>query len=519
MLYGLIFFLLSLAAIFSYNSGMTDTHILPKWIYTLGVLAIAMGMYGIFLCMRKREVRTNERTLFAVMGLLCLTQALYAISQSVGLLASRFPYRVVGSFDNPAGLAACLCVGIPCCIYLYRNSGNVIKWSSVAVALLIGAALVLSESRAGIVAGVLVPCAWLLFSRVKKCWGRILLLILGIAVLVGMYFLKKNSADGRLLMLYGGWEMVKERPLLGHGTNAIAAHYMDYQAAWLTQHSESRLAPLADNVKHVFNEYLSIAICYGSLGLGLLFLFVGFLVHCYRKTPSEEGKCALLLLGSIGMLACFSYPLTYPFTWIVLASASWILIRRAYPINVTNNRLVRYALAVTLVITSVCMLHQMRARLKAELQWGKLADVVLIENDPQVFTHYEDLMGTLGDEPYFLYNYAAELYMAGRYEQALQVAQRCRAYWADYDLELLLGELQMKTGEYAEAEKHYYKAAAMCPVRFIPLYKLYKLYQQTDAVKKARDIRQVILEKPIKVDSSTIRRIIGELRRDMNTTY
>lgn len=514
----IFFFLLSLVAIFSYNLGMTDTHIVPKWLYTLGVLAIAMGMYGILLCIRKREVRTNERTLFAVMGLLCLTQALYAISQSVGLLASRFPYRVVGSFDNPAGLAACLCVGIPCCIYLYRNSGNVIKWSSVAVALLIGAALVLSESRAGIVAGVLVPCAWLLLSRVKKCWGRILLLILGIAVLVGMYFLKKYSADGRVLMLYSGWEMAKERPLLGHGTNAIAAHYMDYQAAWLTQHPESRLAPLADNVKHVFNEYLSIAICYGSLGLGLLFLFVGFLVHCYRKTPSEEGKCALLLLGSIGVLACFSYPLTYPFTWIVLASASWILIRRAYPINVTNNRLVRYALAVTLVITSVCMLHQMRARLKAELQWGKLADVVLIENDPQVFTHYEDLMGTLGDEPYFLYNYAAELYMAGRYEQALQVAQRCRTYWADYDLEHLLGELHMKTGGYAEAEKHYYKAAAMCPVRFVPLYKLYKLYKQTDAEKKAKNIRQKILEKPIKVDSSTIRRILEELRRDMDTT-
>ncbi len=507
----LFFLLLSLISIFSYNTGMTDTHILPKWLYTLGMFAIIVGAFGISLLVRSKRTALNMRALLAGVELLCLSQAMYAIVQYLGLITSKYPYRVVGSFDNPAGLAACLCVGIPCCFYFYRNSNNIIKWSSVAVGLLIGIALVLSESRAGIVAGVLMPCIWLMFCTVKKYWTKILLLILGGTVLVGMYFSKKDSADGRILMLHCGWKMVKERPLLGHGTDAIAAHYMDYQAAWLRQHPESRYVPLADNVKHVFNEYLSIVICYGFLGLGLLLVFVIFLFYCYRKAPSEEGRCSLMQLCCIGLLACFSYPFTYPFTWIILAMSAWILLSKVFSLNFMCNHF-RYPFASILLMISIGLSFKVYDRIKAELRWGEVARAALMGSDPQVFDRYEKLMQTLGEEPYFLYNYAAELYLAGEYETALLIAQRCRSFWADYDLELLLGELLMKTGEYNEAETHYRKASNMCPVRFIPLHKLYELYQYIGDQDNAEDVRQIIIDKPIKINSSTIEKILKEVK-------
>lgn len=505
------FFFISFTAIFPYNLEITDTHILPKWIYTSGISALAIGIYGTYLYVCEKDKKINEHSLFAITWLLSFSQAIYANIQFIGLLTSRFSYRVVGSFDNPAGLAACLCVGIPCCIYFYRrNSGNIIKWISIVVALVISVALVLSESRAGILAGVLLPTAWFIFRMVKKFWGKILLVILGGIILTGMYFVKKDSANGRILMLYCGWEMVKERPLFGHGSNAIPAYYMDYQATWLEQHPDSQLAPLADNVKHVFNEFLSVVICYGFLGLGVLFLFVVFLVHCYLKCPSEEGMCALLILSSIGLLACFSYPLTYPFTWIVLTSSIWVLLHRAYPIKIVLPKLSRYVLATILSITSACMLYQVHSRLRAELKWGEVANLLLINNNPKVLSVYEELMNVLGNEPYFLYNYAAELYYAEEYDRALQVAQRCRIYWADYDLELLLGELQMKARMYDEAEKHYRKASAMCPNRFMPLHKLFRMALKQQDYDLARFYAEVILSKPIKVDSAEVRFIINE---------
>ena len=39
----LYIFFLSITAIFTYCLGMTDTHILPKWLYTLGAVAV-VGM-------------------------------------------------------------------------------------------------------------------------------------------------------------------------------------------------------------------------------------------------------------------------------------------------------------------------------------------------------------------------------------------------------------------------------------------------------------------------------------------
>ena len=171
----------------------------------------------------------------------------------------------------------------------------------------------------------------------------------------------------------------------------------------------------------------------------------------------------------------------------------------------------RYPFASILLMISIGLSFKVYDRIKAELQWGEVARAALMGSDPQVFDRYEKLMQTLGEEPYFLYNYAAELYLAGEYETALLIAQRCRSFWADYDLELLLGELQMQIGRYGEAKKHYLQAADMCPVRFVPLYRLFKMYQHIGDKENMENVRWMILNKPIKVDSDIIRRIIREL--------
>ena len=44
-----LFFLLSTAAIFTYCTEMTDTHILPKWLCTLGMVAVVGMIEGLFI--------------------------------------------------------------------------------------------------------------------------------------------------------------------------------------------------------------------------------------------------------------------------------------------------------------------------------------------------------------------------------------------------------------------------------------------------------------------------------------
>ena len=125
-------------------------------------------------------------------------------------------------------------------------------------------------------------------------------------------------------------------------------------------------------------------------------------------------------------------------------------------------------------------------------------------------------MPILGNEPYFLYNYAAELYIAGHYHHALRITQHCQKYWSDYDLEILHGELLNKLNKKEEAEQHFKHASHMCPARFIPLYKLYQLYKETGNEAKARQIGIIILNKPVKIESEIIQHIKEKIKLSLS---
>lgn len=505
--------LLAIVAVFANNTEMTDTHIIPKWICTLGIVAVAGVVYGILIPYIK-QYKFRLKPPIVMVALICFCQALYAIIQALKIGLSEFEHQATGSFDNPAGLVACICTGIPCCIYLIRTSEcNIIRTLVKVIIVVIETALILSESRTGILAGIFPITLWLL-STIKKRWVKILLLAGIILLLPVMYFMKKDSADGRLLMFRCGWDMIKDRPIFGHGINGVQANYMDYQARWFSEHPESHFTMLADNVKSVFNEYLTICICFGSVGLIVLVTFVCFILHCYRKKHSEEGLCSLMSLGTIGILGCFSYPFSYPFTWIVFVLNTLILICKAYPINFSKCKRVRYMIATTLFLSSSFLLYHVIKRYYAEVEWGEISHMALKGEGEEVFPRYKALMPVLGNEPYFLYNFAAELYMERHYETALVIAERCQSFWADYDLELLLGELYYKQNKYDEAERYFNHAHNMCPVRFLPLYRLFQMYKKIGDKDKARQMGLRILNKPIKVKSETIDNIIESVKQD-----
>lgn len=83
--------------------------------------------------------------------------------------------------------------------------------------------------------------------------------------------------------------------------------------------------------------------------------------------------------------------------------------------------------------------YKLCMRIDAEYKWNAIAYFPTNEN----VRAYKDLMPILGDDPYFLYNYAVALYGKGCLEESLNVALQCRTYWADYDLELLLGDIYL----------------------------------------------------------------------------
>ena len=82
--------------------------------------------------------------------------------------------------------------------------------------------------------------------------------------------MKKDSADGRLLIWKVTTEMIAKKPLIGHGTNGFEANYMNYQADYFSENNNPKEALLAGNNKYAFNIFLKILSEYGLIGFIIL---------------------------------------------------------------------------------------------------------------------------------------------------------------------------------------------------------------------------------------------------------
>lgn len=522
----ILFSILCIGTIFLNTSVFVENQIFSKWLFAFAGLG-GMGLVFSVMLLTEKKCLCKISTLNAIIVFLCALQAGYGVLQFGNILPSVSGiYKVTGSFDNPAGFAGCLCGGLPFTIYflLGMNSKRV-RWYSWFAMFIIVVGILMSESRAGLLCIVIVAIVHFICCNVKKLCGRkaiiefcscmMLFLFSTTFLFISVYQWKKDSADGRLLIWECTWEMIKDKPIIGHGIGAFEAHYMNYQADYFRKYPDSEFAMLADNVKHLFNEFLSVGVQFGALGWILLIILCVCLFYCYKRRPSPEGYTALLVLLSVAVFSMFSYPFSYPFTWIVVVWCVGVLIAKNYgDMDIWNivGLKVRRVIAMILIVISLLLLYGVTKRTVVELEWRKISRFSLNGQTQAMLPRYDNLLADLGREPYFLYNYAAELCVAGKPERSLKVAAICCHYWSDYDLELLQAEAYISIERFEEARNHLEKAALMCPVRFIPLYRLHYIYKEQGDKEKADSLARFIVDKPVKVKSAIIRKIKKEMR-------
>ena len=87
-------------------------------------------------------------------------------------------------------------------------------------------AIILSYSRAGIISLATISTIFLYQRLIHRRMLRFFLLAGLVALILGCYWMKKDSADGRLLIWQSCINMVKDSPWMGHGLGSFEAHYM-----------------------------------------------------------------------------------------------------------------------------------------------------------------------------------------------------------------------------------------------------------------------------------------------------
>jgi O-antigen ligase len=516
------FFAICASSLFLSSAAFVNTEIAPKW-YVAVTGSFGLVILAIMLSFANKQQAYKQliTSTFPIIAALCTLQAVYRILQYYGIFTGNNGFRITGSFDNPAGFAACLCAGFPCVFYYFFNRNTWLNRIAYLEMVIIVWAVFFSGSRAGIIAIILTAIlkTFYEFRSQTKIARKNILLTISIAFLIsGLYFLKKDSADGRLLIWRCSWEMIKEKPLFGYGANGFKANYMDFQAKYFEEHPGSQFAMLADNVNSPFNEYILLVANYGLTGLLLFCLFAIFIRKSFllikNKIPADYISVWCLL--SIATFAAFSYPLKYPFVWIMgLLSIGFIILRANYKLNLSKMAIhfSKITVILILIIGSVFVWKH----IKAERLWCNIAHKSLIGQTEAMLPIYKQLHHALATNELFLYNYAAELNVAGYYDESKQIAQECERLWTDYDLQMLMADNYEQTKQYIDAEKHYRKAALMCPVKFMPLYKLANIYLEEGKETEALSLANTILEKKIKVPSRTVSDIRNEMQQLINS--
>lgn len=226
------FIILCLGGIFMHSSLFTDPYIVFKWLFIISIL-LGMVMCSSIRNLLGRSMRMDMSLIGISIVIVCGLQALYGLSQYIRLFSSNYVSEITGSFDNLAGFVATLSIGFSFVVFFIRKGSRkyvqCLGWIAAIIFLIV---VILSGSRAGIVSVMVISFIFLYSRFIQKRILKYLLLSDGVLILVGCYWMKKDSADGRLLLWQCGINMVKNYPWIGYGISSFEVHYMDYQAEY-----------------------------------------------------------------------------------------------------------------------------------------------------------------------------------------------------------------------------------------------------------------------------------------------
>lgn len=487
---------------------------------------ILTGCAGLLLYFGVRNTK-EYRLFFCFMFLGGLIQSCWYLMQRGGLLTSYNPnFEGTGSFNNPAILSVSLALSLLAGLYLMRSiSSRTFQWPTGGALLVMTVCILLLSSRACWI-GLFTGGAWLVWMKYRKSFsdmlhswsqkkriaisaGGIMVISGALAILIyGLYALRPESADGRLMIWQIATDLWQEAPWVGN--YSFQSHYMPAQAGWFVRYPDSSGLLTADNVRFAFNEPLRIACETGVIGLGLFLLLTGYL---FVKTSwkSREVRYAGAMLVILFTFGLFGYP--FSIEWLVLIT----LCLTALLVNETDEpsfliselKKLKYIAITCAVSIGICS--------GLEFYLEKQADLFLesVQHKPELLLSGpgKRYVRYLAGNPDFMLCYARTLYNHGYYPEALSVMEQAFYLRPSSHLVCDQGICLEETGAYEEAEAAYLLSARMVPGHILPRYRLFELYRKKRQWDKAAVIAHELLEKPVKIVNTTVLKARHQARK------
>ncbi|MBR3743582.1 MAG: O-antigen ligase family protein [Bacteroidales bacterium] len=426
---------------------------------------------------------------FAAVCVWGITEAGYGLLQVLGWRMSRHSlYALTGHFNNPGpygGFIACVMAVATAWVMRSRVKPSglrmtttwimyILAWVTIGMGTLV---LPASMSRAGWLAQLVALAVEAIRMPQVREWIRKHRWMIPaggagvIALLVGAFLIKPESALGRLHIWRMECRAIAERPWTGAGPGMGAWAYGEAQEAFFRARLETAsptVVRVAGCPEYAFNEFLGIGVEYGVPGLLLSVLLVAASIAVLYKARSP-----------------FAAGLT---AWSVFACAS-------YPLSVPQLRLLGAGFVLIALVVGILQVRSWRMGVLPVIVAGLLAGWMGFRVKPGMTKEW---LGTARKENFrAVYAQGYALHQAGRYAESTEILEWGTRMSCDPMFEIILGKNAEALGDDTRAEALYEKAHYMVPSRLYPLVRLMRLQVRTGRNREALETARRIVMMPV----------------------
>ena len=344
---------------------------------------------------------------------------------------------------------------------------------------------------------------------------KYIFIFMACTLLAGVYYLKKDSADGRFLIWKISSHVIVRHPF-GVGLGNFAGSFGEQQAAYFASGSGSEQERyVAGSPDYGFNEYLQIGVEYGIYGLLLFIAIVCRAIYSGIKAKRYA------IVGSLGALLIFA-SMSYPFSILPLVIVFVFLLASCgtdIKPAISEKSVSRYATVGCFGLLLAISVAGSYSRISTYHAYNKLKSAFVLKIGGlhnEVLSLYAEIYHDLKHETHFLFDYANLLKNDGKYVESNRVLQQGMKISCDPVFYNLTGLNHQLMKDYSAAESCFRKAADIVPNRLYPWYLLMKLYVETGEEEKAREAAGIVLTKEPKVQSQAVREMREEAGRIKN---
>ncbi|MBQ8008602.1 MAG: O-antigen ligase family protein [Bacteroidaceae bacterium] len=311
---------------------------------TVYLCVTLLSVISLSYCLRA-GLLTQER-IYSGLLVIGLIHVFCVFAQWMGFMEPESSmYPVTGACDNPNVTAMYLVGCVPLIVHRLRCSDR--KVAYVLFLFLALFAVVLLRCRTAYIGLAVEAAVFFLFSskdsrikgfhlqretncnpKIHSSIGKVFLAVVTLLVVsvaaVRMYQMKRDSADGRLLVWKVSASMIAEHPM-GCGYGLYPKHYNLRQAEYFhEEHGTETERRNASFVYMAYNDFLEHGVEGGVIGM--LFL-MGFYVLIIKDPPlpSKGGRCLSAVFSAFAVMSLVNFVVAGIQTWLLVVCCAAVV--------------------------------------------------------------------------------------------------------------------------------------------------------------------------------------------------